>query len=424
MVTSSRPQRDEVPSPSGLAQASITATADGLSVVVSAALDEFGARVRGEIPDLLAEVSDLLRSRSPDFATYIDENSPSVADVAMLFVQRLVETARRALVNLDNSPREAEPALKRAFEEVGRLQWAVGRDVSELLSAYRDGARIAWRYVSTAASRLDLPSNVLAAFGDEVLVFVDQLASASVKGYVEHQSGSRGDREQYRRELANLLLSKGCDISALRSVAERADWVMPAEAALVLIDQADETALAMAERIDHRSLPVRQHQLFGLIVPGPLRPSRKQEIAAALKGVNAVVGQSLPLERIAASVRLPRIAMGLLRRGVLDGNPVFVSDHLDTILVQGEETILDALRFQVLAPIADLRPTTRTRLVVTLRSWLRHMGDRNAVAEELSVHPQTVRYRLGQLREHFGSELDSPRFRAQLLLALEWGADC
>jgi sugar diacid utilization regulator len=112
--------------------------------------------------------------------------------------------------------------------------------------------------------------------------------------------------------------------------------------------------------------------------------------------------------------------MDLLQRGVLRENPVFVSEHLDMILVQGEKSTLDALRFQVLAPIAGLRPATRTRLATTLRSWLRHMGDRNAVAEELSIHPQTVRYRLGQLREYFGPQLDSPRSRAQMLLALDW----
>ena len=33
------------------------------------------------------------------------------------------------------------------------------------------------------------------------------------------------------------------------------------------------------------------------------------------------------------------------------------------------------------------------------------------------MHPQTVRYRLGRLRELFGSTLDDPAIRAALLLA-------
>ena len=78
------------------------------------------------------------------------------------------------------------------------------------------------------------------------------------------------------------------------------------------------------------------------------------------------------------------------------------------------------LREQVLAPLDEVTPSVRDRLVTTLRSWLHHQGDVQAVAEELSIHPQTVRYRLGQLREHFGDALDSPRGRARLFLVLGW----
>jgi DNA-binding PucR family transcriptional regulator len=45
------------------------------------------------------------------------------------------------------------------------------------------------------------------------------------------------------------------------------------------------------------------------------------------------------------------------------------------------------------------------------------------MAEELSIHPQTVRYRLAQLQERFGDALESPRSRARLFLALQWPVD-
>ena len=41
-------------------------------------------------------------------------------------------------------------------------------------------------------------------------------------------------------------------------------------------------------------------------------------------------------------------------------------------------------------------------LVETLRAWLLHHGRRDRVAAELFVHPQTVRYRMTQLRELYG----------------------
>ena len=76
----------------------------------------------------------------------------------------------------------------------------------------------------------------------------------------------------------------------------------------------------------------------------------------------------------------------------------------------------------MLAPLADLRPATRERLAETLRSWLLHQGRRDEVAAELFVHPQTVRYRMGQLRELYGDRLDDPATVLDLLLALSGGA--
>jgi DNA-binding PucR family transcriptional regulator len=49
---------------------------------------------------------------------------------------------------------------------------------------------------------------------------------------------------------------------------------------------------------------------------------------------------------------------------------------------------------------------------------LLHQGRRNAVAADLVVHPQTVRYRLNQLRERYGSRLDDPAEVLELTVAL------
>ena len=91
------------------------------------------------------------------------------------------------------------------------------------------------------------------------------------------------------------------------------------------------------------------------------------------------------------------------------------------MVVHRDHRMLAALRQQYLAPLAQVPGPTRDRLSETLRSWLMNMGNRKAVADELHVHPQTVRYRLGRLRELFGSALDEPATRAALLLALAWG---
>jgi DNA-binding PucR family transcriptional regulator len=82
--------------------------------------------------------------------------------------------------------------------------------------------------------------------------------------------------------------------------------------------------------------------------------------------------------------------------------------------------LLEALRRQCLQPLEGLPAGSRTSLRDTLRCWLLHGGDRRATAADLQVHPQTVRYRMGRLRELFGEDLDDPGCRLKLLLALAW----
>jgi DNA-binding PucR family transcriptional regulator len=54
----------------------------------------------------------------------------------------------------------------------------------------------------------------------------------------------------------------------------------------------------------------------------------------------------------------------------------------------------------------------------TLLAWLDHQGRVPEIAAALNVHPQTVRYRLGRLRELFGAQLDDPQVRFELALVL------
>ena len=75
-------------------------------------------------------------------------------------------------------------------------------------------------------------------------------------------------------------------------------------------------------------------------------------------------------------------------------------------------------RRQVLAPLGELRPAVAEKLQETLRAWLLHHGRREEIAAALFVHPQTVRYRMGQLRELYGDRLEDPQFILDATIAL------
>ena len=71
-----------------------------------------------------------------------------------------------------------------------------------------------------------------------------------------------------------------------------------------------------------------------------------------------------------------------------------------------------------LAALDGLSPAERGRLLGTLDAWLEHQRHTPAIAAQLHVHPQTVRYRLAKLRELLGDAIDTPGGRFELALAL------
>jgi DNA-binding PucR family transcriptional regulator len=97
--------------------------------------------------------------------------------------------------------------------------------------------------------------------------------------------------------------------------------------------------------------------------------------------------------------------------------------HLTTLVVGADPAALADLRAQVLAPLAALRAPSADRLTETLREWLGRRGRRDDIAAALHVHPQTVRYRMSQLRELYGERLDDPQLLTALTIALNAPAD-
>jgi hypothetical protein len=372
----------------------------------------------GRLPAILAEVRELLAEQQSDYAAFLAEGIEEVLGAAEGFIARLID-----LVDRDPStmaPQLASSAEQALFEEIGRIHYQQQRDLTLLLAAYRTGATVAWRHVADTALQLGVPAEVFAGLATVVFAAVEQLSSASWTGYVRAQASEGHAREQLRNELAELLLSDRSDTAAVRAAAARAKWSLPRQAAVVLIHPSNEVARGLFNHLDDSCLRLRRPQTLVVIVPDPDGPGQRKRLATVLRGTGAVVGATVPLERLPASVGLVELAMRLQRTQILTDDPLFVDEHLAAVMVHRDEQLLTTLRCQRLAPLASLPAATHARLVETLRSWLMNMGNRKAVADELHVHPQTVRYRLGQLRALFGSALDEPAARAALLLALAW----
>jgi DNA-binding PucR family transcriptional regulator len=147
-----------------------------------------------------------------------------------------------------------------------------------------------------------------------------------------------------------------------------------------------------------------------LLVPNVHGRSRRT-LLKALEGLGAVAGPARPWLDVRSSYDRA------LRVRVLDLG-TDSEEHLAELVLTADESAMADLRARVLSPLEGLSATSAEKLTETLRSWVLHHGRRDAVAADLFVHAQTVRYRLGQLRELFGDRLEDPRTILELTLAL------
>jgi hypothetical protein len=73
------------------------------------------------------------------------------------------------------------------YEAIGRAEFRAGRTLDALQSAYRVGARVAWR-AAVELAEASLDSRVLVVFAEAIFAYIDRLADAAVAGYAREQS--------------------------------------------------------------------------------------------------------------------------------------------------------------------------------------------------------------------------------------------
>jgi hypothetical protein len=312
------------------------------------------------------------------------------------------------------------PALQGAYD-LGRGEARSGRSMDALLAAYRVGARVSWRHMSASAVAAGLTAEQLARFAELVFAYIDQLSASSVAGHSDELATSGRVRQRYLERLADLLLTGGA-LPDLVAAAERADWPPPRTLTAVILPEARIRGALVS--LDGRTLRSGADvpgldagtDLLVLLVPDAEGRSRPA-LLRTLDGRDAVVGPARPWAEVQSSyLRACRaLHLGMTAEG---SEPLDTERRLADLVLRADGEALADLRASVLAPLDDLSAGAREKLVETLRSWLLHHGRRDQVAAELFVHPQTVRYRMGQLRELYGKRLEDPRTVLELTIAL------
>ncbi|GAA0929340.1 PucR family transcriptional regulator [Kribbella koreensis] len=403
---------------------------------------------------------ELLRSRLPDIAgltvTAIIVEVPAYTNALAgpmgAKIEGAVQLALGGFLRLASSGDPGTPlapALEGAYV-LGRGEARSGRTMDALLAAYRVGARVSWRELSRTAVEAGLPADTLAKFAELVFAYIDELSAASVSGHTDELATTGRVRERYLQDLA-LGLLHGDSPEQLTARADRADWEPPRTLTAVILpsaqvrsmlgaldprtlrpevdltELAEQSPLGQPDRSGRAGQPGRPDELGEpsdadaaelavLLVPDADGSSRPV-LLRNLRGYQAWVGPPQPWAAVRTSYLRALRARQLHLTAEPDA-PVDTERHLTTFVVTSDPAALEDLRRQVLAPFAELRPATAERLTETLREWLLHLGRRDEVAAALHIHPQTVRYRMGQIRDLYGPRLDDPQVVLDLTIAL------
>ncbi|WP_415950548.1 helix-turn-helix domain-containing protein [Streptomyces sp. KLOTTS4A1] len=391
----------------------------------------FAERALEEVPQLAADILREIRREYPQLQLVLDESGEPMA---LIGIRRALEGFVRRLATSEDRPRYH----LEIFQEFGRGEGLHGRTLDSLQAVYRLGVRLAWRRLTQIGQEVEIPPPAMYELAEAGFEYLDGLVDLSVRGYAEAAAREAGERLRLQRKLMELLLAEHTEHAEHRGdplapapgprlrtgrsdpVADRAarvGWALPGTVAVgVLLRPARE---AMAPPVGQGVLLDMESEQPRMIVPDPDAAGRAEHLRRAMTGWSGAIGPPVPLQDAAKSLRWAEAAVSLMESGLLPaGDVLFCTEHTEALVLLQPAELLDDLARRCLAPLAHCGPSHARRLAETLLAWLETRGGAPEVAARLGVHPQTVRYRLRQIRELWGDEVDDPDRRFELELVL------
>jgi hypothetical protein len=390
---------------------------------------QVAAALRPALPQVAEEIIAAISAGVPEYALPLEGRFGEGLRTG-------VERALERFVDLVSGAESAPDPARAVYVGLGRGELRAGRPLEALLAAYRLGARVAWRRLAAAGEQAGLEPRTLYLLAESIFAYIDELSGESIEGYAMEQAAVAGALQRRRRELAALLIADPpADGATLELAAQAARWTPPRVVAAVYVEADGDDGPdpdRLAGRLGQGTIAAELAPGACALVPDPDAPGRRGQLAAALRDDAAALGPSLPWRESHVSAARARAALGLARSGALGaertaaatagapapGGLVVAAEHPVALLLDADRRLARDVATAALAPLAGETPASRERLTETLAAWLRQRGRTDAVAAALHVHPQTVRYRMGRLRELYGDRLDDPDARFELELAL------
>lgn len=367
--------------------------------------------IEPELPAITEEILETIRGEVPEYERPLEGRFGEG-------VRTGVAEALSRFVALIRDPDAGREPGREVYVALGRGEQRVGRTLDSLQAAYRIGARVAWRRIAEAGRRADLDPEPLTLLADAIFAYIDELSADSVEGYADAQAAVEDLRRRRRQELVTLLLrdppAAAVDVAA---AARSAGWTLPARLAAAACD-GDELGPVLA-RLPADALVTVIEGTGCVLLPDPEGPRRLDQLRRAAARATIAVGPPSEPQGVSRSWDLARGLLLAAKAGVVSGEGLLrAEDHLTDLLLAGSPQLTELLASRRLAPLEGLTKRAREKMRQTALAYVRHHGNAVAMAEELDVHPQTVRYRLPRLKELFGADLDDPDARFELEVAL------
>jgi len=365
-----------------------------------------------ELPALAREIIAAIREEVPAYSRPFEG----------VFGKNVARGVEEALRRFGERRGSGDGASTGVYLALGRGESREGRSLEALLAAYRVGARVAWRRLAASGVAAGMQPQTLALLAEGLFAYIDELSAESAEGYAREQALRAGETDRRREACARLLLrDPPASPRTIADAAEAAAWPLPSAVAVVVWPQA--AGRRPVARLPLGTLTTTVDAVWCAVVPDPTGPGRRAELAAAAEGVPAGLGTTVEPAAAGRSLRRALGALELAQESAGDAGPrpgafVAAEERRTALLLRAEPGLMEELATARLAPLAGETPRSRRRLEETLLAWLRHEGNATAAGQELGVHGQTVRYRLGRLRELLGPALDDPDVRFELELAL------
>jgi sugar diacid utilization regulator len=321
------------------------------------------------------------------------------------------------------TPEELEPQRRAARE-----RFAQGVPLEEMVGCYQTGLAMLWSHLlETLDARADVQGELLQRV--PVTISANTLVTTvATEAYVQERERRTSSQDEATAELLRMAAAEEIEPTALEARARSTGLDLEAPRFAVLFrPAADEAspALDLVRRLfDDRRLAAdlwlaRIGPGVLAVLPERVHRSALADVSGKLRdrgwrcGAGGVGSGAAGLRRaIREAVRAVEIGALLDRPGPLDEYAeLAVLDLVDV----GSPRALEFAR-SVLGRLAD--PAANPMPFQTIRMLCRHGFSQKLAAAALGIHPHTLAYRVGQIRQRYGLDLEDAETRLRVHLAV------